>query len=143
MIEIYRPELIDEFMRLGMAMHSESSYRKISFNREKVAKIPEKDVFCVLSKQGDVYTGFFVGQICSYYFSDEVDAHDVAFFVMPEYRSSPDAIELITAYENWAEKKGVRYAYLAQSSGVQIERVDKLFNYLGYEKLGSVVRKEF
>src|ERR1035437_4391688 len=142
MIELYRPELADEFMRLGKMMHRESSYRDSAFNEKKVAAIPlTPGVFCAMSVREGIYTGFFVGKIGAYYFSDECAAHDVAFYVDAEYRNGKSGIELIFAYEEWAKKQGVKSIYLSQSSGVQIDRGDRLFDGLGYTRLGSNVKK--
>ena len=143
MIEMYNNTHAEGFLRLATAMHQESSFKDVPFDVGAVAALPlEAGVFCVVDVREGLMVGFFLGHICRYFFSQAKASYDLAFYVTPEFRGSSSVVQLINAYETWAKSRGVKQIYLGQSTGVDMEKTDRLFNRLGYTKLGSTVVKE-
>ncbi len=142
MIELYDGSQWDAFMELSHQMHAESSFKDISFSDAKVKELLQNpDIFLALYKKEDEYLGFILAGICNYFFSDELQSQDLALFITPRYRGGFTVVRLVHAYEEWAKLKGVSEIYLSQSTGVRTDKTDKLYDRLGYTKLGSNTKK--
>ena len=126
-----------------LSMHDESVERAGDFNSSKVELLLEKHyIFCVISKEYSDYTGFLIGQVASNTWNDDITASDMAIYVKPEYRGSRAAISMIKAFEKWAIQLGAKTIYLANATGIEIDRTAEFFQAIGYKKMGVVCRKE-
>jgi GNAT superfamily N-acetyltransferase len=143
MIEPYRENLFPEFIALAREMHGESEERDGNFNPEKLRSLVcMKDVFCAMSRNADgEYIGFFIGSLNSNFWGNDVTADDMAIFVKPSCRGSSAGVRLIQAFEKWAIENGAKRIYLAQATGVAVDKTTRLFEKLGYQIVGSVTRK--
>ena len=65
-------------------------------------------------------------------------ASDYIFYVVPEKRGTMIGHSLIKAYKSWAESKGCLEVRLSIASGINEERIGKMYERLGFEPFGSV-----
>lgn len=78
--------------------------------------------------------GFLVAVAVPSLFSDEIQAQELAFFVIPEERKSYMARNLMKAYEFWAENVA---KVDVCSMSLMDDRVGKLYERKGYKKAES------
>lgn len=133
---------------LAIEMHEESAYRDLPFNYYKLSEllklvVDNPKTYCGFKcVRGEEMIGFFGGFIAPYFFADEKIAYDLALFVTKEHRGSTAAVRLIQAYERWARDAGASQIQLGVTTGVQEERTVKLFERLGYNHCGRVLKKD-
>jgi GNAT superfamily N-acetyltransferase len=82
------------------------------------------------------------GYVSKYYFSDQIVASDIAWFVLPEFRGTMIGVRLLDAFENWAKAKGVEELRIGISTGVNMEAFDRLMKKRGYSMVGTNYRLE-
>jgi GNAT superfamily N-acetyltransferase len=80
--------------------------------------------------------GAFVANVTSFWFSSEPVACEVFTYVLPEARRSGAGVALYRTFLRWAKKLGHR-AVLANSCGLDNERLERVFAKLGLLKMGS------
>ena len=86
--------------------------------------------------------GFTVGIVHESIFNDRVRVSDIGVFVLPEYRASRIAKDLIGHLEKWAKEQGASEIWLGQTTGDNPELVAKYYNRLGYKTKGFNCVKE-
>lgn len=96
--------------------------------------IASKFSCCFVSEHDGKLTGVLLAQAPELWFSKKRAATDLLF-----YCESGDGIYLIREYLQWAlALPGLVEVSLAQSSGVEIERFEKLCEHAGMRKMGAV-----
>lgn len=87
-----------------------------------------------------------VGAVIGAINSDWRTGHKIAFeqgvYVLPEYRRSNAAKSLIDAFIGWAKLQNADRIQLGTMSGIQAEKVVKLYEGLGFELRGYVLEME-
>lgn len=130
-------------MILAKQMHQESEVHKHqAFNEQKVQRLfqasitkPEMLYFRLAVKDNEVLGGFY-GMLVEPYFTDVKVAKDLAWFITPDKRGGILAVRLVRDFEVWAKKHGAIQLGLGQSTGVQVEQTQKLYERLGYRVVG-------
>ena len=88
-----------------------------------------------------------VGAVIGAISSDWRTGHKIAFeqgvYVIPEYRRSNAAKSLIDAFIGWSKLQNADRIQLGTMSGIQAEKVIKLYESLGFELRGYVLEMEF
>ncbi len=140
---------IDECLALGRDMYQESCSKSVRFSRTKLHSLCfflcnklVPNFTCYVYEKDNKVVGFIVGQIQELLWSEDKIANEVVFYVSPEHRGSRAAFELISAYEDWAKKQGVKEIYLGSSTKVKTQQVERLYNKLGYDTVGMLTKKE-
>jgi GNAT superfamily N-acetyltransferase len=87
-------------------------------------------------EEGDKFVGCIVICPIDSYWSDGFVYHSLLYYVLPQYRKSMRAIQLLRAARDFAIKEGVEFN-LTVETYTDIERKDKLFNKLGFRKMGG------
>ncbi len=146
-----RPAVIDDvdgLMRLGNAMRAESHTPWPKLDRERVktqVKLsvdhPET-VMVALSGKPDDLTGMVTAVCGDYAFSYERRAACDLLFIQPDARSAQLAIRLIRHFKAWAEAAGAKTAFMGDTTGVDPDRVGKLFERLEFAHVGGTYRME-
>lgn len=90
----------------------------------------------------DKIIGFTVGIVHESLFNDRVRVSDIGVFVLPEYRASRIARDLIAHLEKWAKEQGASEIWLGQTTGDNPDLVVKYYNRLGYKTKGFNCVKE-
>jgi len=137
----------DEVIRLGRAMHAESSFASIPFSDERGRALLRDYLrggtrsWFVVCVDG-VICGFFAGYVSPYFFSDERVAHEILWFVTPEHRKSGVGLMLLDAFETWAKSMGVSEIRIGYSTDVDSPAFERLMLKRGYSRMGGNYRLE-
>lgn len=140
---------ISEIVKLGRAMHEESTYSKFIFSEKQLELLiniwleePEKYFFVVDEKDGEIRGGF-AGFITPYFYGNGSDkiANDFFLYVKPEYRGTSIAIKLIKEYEEWANNLGAKRICLAHSCEINPDKLDNLYTKMGFVPYANAFKK--
>lgn len=148
-IRKFTAEDIKPMIDLGEKMYKEGAYNGLSYSKEKCQKLGEyilnnehKTAGWVATQDGQII-GMMLVQLTSYFFSDDKMASDLLLYVDPNKRKSLRvAIRLINTATDWAKSKGAKEFRPGSSVGVETQRVEKLYNFMKFETIGNVFRKE-
>jgi len=127
-------------------MHKESGYSVIEYSREKIQAILVNavilpDVLGLVVEDDDGIYGLMVAFISEHWCSTDRIAYDFGLYIKSEKRGGMAAIRMIRYYKKWAEERGAKMISLGTSTGVNTERVSRLYERLGFKKVGYLFRK--
>ncbi len=134
---------IEKLIVLGPRLLEESRYRGLPYSAEKLRQagrraLANKGQYGVLiAMKGDDLVGFLVATASEYFFSDELAATAIFFYVTPEHRGGLAAVKLLHGFRNWARNRKVREIHINVTSGVHIAKTDKLMKRLGFQFTGG------
>lgn len=139
---------IDDFSEvttLAQQFVKESPYKR--FDKQylvnsvyKFLDKPKNETICLLLLDDTGHpVGFLAGMIYSTLFHPEKIATEIAWYVKPEFRKSRKALELMNAFEYWAEMNKCTRVCM---SSLNDSKVEKLYNRKGYEKIEESFMKE-
>jgi hypothetical protein len=145
----WQREDFEKMIKLGEKMWKEGAYKNLTFSAEKLRKLgdnlidkPDKGMGFVAIDNDEVI-GMMIVYLRNYFFSDDVFCHDLMLFVDPYKRKSIKVpVRLINMATDWAREKGAKEFRPASSVGVEKEKVAKLYNFMKFENVGYVFRKE-
>jgi N-acetylglutamate synthase-like GNAT family acetyltransferase len=131
---------------LGKAMYVESTWINLEFDESKCRESFYNVLFtglALVAEEDGAIIGMFGGEIQQHIFSNDLMSMDVLHYVIPEFRGSSAAKRMITVYKAWAAAKGVKTenVYLGIMSGINVERTEKFYNKLGFERAGVILRQ--
>jgi GNAT superfamily N-acetyltransferase len=131
----------EDVLRLGELMEKEGHFP--AWDSDRVFQIIQNpNVYAILYRNGTGRCiGMLAGHIGAPWFSTVPIAKDLAWYVEPEHRGGMAAVRMIRAFESWAKEQGAGEVWLAQSSGVSIERTRKFSEALGYITVGFLTRR--
>lgn len=133
-------------VQLGAQMSHESPhYRQWPVNGEKIHTlisylIDHEDGIVIVARDdatGDVIGGF-VGGVEPMWCNDEKAMYDFALFISAPHRGGTLAISLMDEAFSQAKQKGAVTALLSNSTGVASERVERLYQHMGMNRLGGL-----
>lgn len=137
-------------LALGRQMHSEGEFRHIALAEDKVRRTFERlmsevrgDGFIAVNEGPDGIDGGIAGHLTPFWFSHELVATDLAFFVRQNRRGSIAAVRLVQAFVAWGKEKGASEVCIAQSSGVRLEETQRLLTGMGFTYVGGVYKWRF
>lgn len=135
---------IEQILELGDVMYKESiHYGKSSYNKEKVESLlrwavnDDKGII-VVATAGEKVVGGFLGCIGPLWFSEDDVAMDMAIFLHPSFRHGMIGCSLIQEALKQAKSKGVDQFMISNATGYESERVERLFEYVGMDRIGGV-----
>lgn len=70
-------------------------------------------------------------------------AMDQIVYVKPDKRGTKHGLQLIQEYERWAVEMGAAEVRLSIASGIHEDKSGKLYEKLGYDRLGSQYRRRY
>lgn len=73
--------------------------------------------------------------------TDVITAQCLIFYVTPDYRGTSCGIQLLRKFDKWSQEMQCSDSYISTASGINTNRVNKLFVRMGYSPLGTVYRK--
>jgi len=94
--------------------------------------IPDMAIFYKEDEQGEI-VGVLMGIVAAPWFTSDKEMSEIMFWVREDYRKSRLAFELIKVMEEWAITAGAKKIIMAAASGYETKRVEKLYNWLGYQ----------
>lgn len=131
---------VDEIIRLGVAMQKEADTEFPDVQPETVRQSAQRLFFlpeyCALIAENDegVAIGFLTGLVTCRTFNDELFAVNDMFFIDPEQRSFRAFMELLRAFDGWAQRQGAKTIMFGVSTGKDLS---KLMQRVGYERIGE------
>lgn len=134
---------IEELIKLGIALHQESEYRDLSYDVNKRREFGRRALAnraqygLLMAEKGSEVVGFLVGVVSEFYFSHDLAATAMTFYVKPEHRGSLAAVKLLHGFRRWAANRGVKALYVNVTSGVQMARTDRLMKHVGFKLIGG------
>jgi len=138
-----------QMIELGEKMWKEGAYKNLSFSKTKLEKMGDKLIdkpdiaMGFVALDNNEIIGMMIVYLKKYFFSDDVFCHDLMLFVDPYKRKSIKVpVKLINMATDWAKEKGAKEFRPASSVGVEKEKVAKLYNFMKFENVGYVFRKE-
>jgi len=128
-------------------MHAESSYSRLEFNEDRLRHIfdiytKDSTRALILGRVNGEACGLYAGYITPYYFSNELVANDIAWFVVKERRGSSLGLRLLSAFESWAKDQGASEIRVGYSTDINPAAFDSLMIKRGYSRVGGNYRLE-
>ena len=141
------PEDLPKIMRLAKEMHSETSFRTLSFDDGKaaaeiMANIVNPDVFVVVAEERGQIVGIVAAFLSKPFFSEDTVVYDHIWYVGKDSRGSMVGPRLLKSLSQWAVLCRAKAVFVTLGSDVSQERVGKLVEKLGYRRLGGYFRKD-
>jgi hypothetical protein len=144
-VEVIRATLLDMSTVLSLLadMHQESELEAVNWNKVThiVTDCVSQGLVLVAVTDDNEIAGSIGGAVSSEWYSDAPLLGDYWFYVRPEHRATPAAFKLVKAWKDIA-KSGDLAIKMGHVLGEDIDRKDKMFEKLGFEKLGSMYGKE-
>jgi len=136
-------EDLPELIALGSIMFEESHFSAYDFDDLKTYQLLER---LVLDEEGIVLVyetaeygimGAFVGGVTEHFFGTCRMSYDYGLFVLPEFRSTRAGYTLLKGYIQAAKDLKVDEIGIANTTGVESERVEALFTRFGFTRMGG------
>lgn len=129
-----------------IAALAEEMVQSTPFGVPKKEKIKEAilkpQIAFFVAETNNQVVGYFVGCISKHFFTEDLQAHDLALYVTESHRGSSAAVKLVKAFEAWVKNQNVKQVWFGQSVGHEIEKTQKFYERLGYKTMGVNTVKE-
>lgn len=140
-----KPDDIATILNYFRSFHPESVFKHLTLDEEKFAGTMRQIIqdtsgtYCFFVSDGENGTvhGVMVGQIDSYYFSNDPIAKMIFYWVHPEHRNNPDSIKLMMAFRQWAENRQAKEMMIGVTSGESIGLTDRMLKKMGARLVGG------
>ena len=136
-----------QLLKLGEDLHLESEYRDLEFNAMKCLNMfnhmlsgATYKIFICEDKTG--LCGMMACECYAPYFSHEMVAGEHLIYVKPEKRNTRAFYKLVNVFLEWALSKDVKMLYLKTSSGINSDKIDKMYKKLGFARVGGIYRRK-
>lgn len=133
-----------QIIKLATAMHAESRFSKSILDEEKLRKFflnqlnsPLAACFLVAHKSDGIVVGMLVGFVTELFFSHQLVAQDIVFFVLPEFRGTSTAVRLLTVFRKWAENRKAQELNVNMSAAIDMLRFERFMTHMGFSKCGT------
>lgn len=135
------PTLVD----IGHAYHEESRFKRFRYDPQKLAtsltamvndKSGSRCFFVADDATGKPYA-VLLGCIESYFFSQELVAQTILFWVHPDHRGGTAAVKLVHSFRKWAENRKAFEVAIGVNSAVSLHTADSFFRKLGFQLTGG------
>jgi GNAT superfamily N-acetyltransferase len=125
------------------AMRAESPVlSKVPVDRQRTGNILRTMISSGLMTGVIAEGGCLLVVLCDSFYDSRLQAYEQMFYVRPEYRGNRLAVSMVRIMEQVCTERGAETLSVGSSSGVADERTARLFEHLGYTRLGISLRKE-
>tara|TARA_R110000787_G_scaffold97868_10_gene201630 strand:+ start:116 stop:571 length:456 start_codon:yes stop_codon:yes gene_type:complete len=133
---------VDGLVELGRKHHAEG-FTRLGYDGAKVEKLimshmTDANKFGRVAEKDGEIIGAIAGWMGEYPYSRDLVATDSWFFIDPTKRGGVAALRLMAEFKTWARERGAKEIYISVSSGYHLEKMDKLFNRVGFNCVGGV-----
>lgn len=104
--------------------------------------LPLPNLGCFFKQVDGEVVGFYMGIIAAPWFTPELEAAEIMFWVRPDYRKTDLAKRLIEVAEEWARDNHAAKILIAAGSGYRTEPVLRFYRRMGYHPFGTTTCKE-
>jgi GNAT superfamily N-acetyltransferase len=139
------PEDRQALIDIGLENQAEIVSGPISVNAQRVDEALHmlfnlnrgSHVLFVAETADGALAGALLGCVERYYYSDELQAQLIQWFLRPAYRGTSIAVRLVKAFVEWAKLRGASEVFIGISSGINLQQTDGLMRKLGFTYLGG------
>lgn len=140
-------EDINTCLELATEMHQESRFSKFSLNLNKLSLfmdylIKDDSGIVLVAIKDDEIVGGFMGLTVEHWFGNSLASYDTALFVKKSERGGSLGYLLIKEYIRIAKEMGVEEICIGNSTGVDFEKVEKLYMTCGFSRVGGTFRMD-
>lgn|GEM_PF-2034577 len=133
----------ERFRDMGKLTYEESNWPKYtSYDPDKMIRVAHqyaresnKCLICAIDHGTPI--GVFAGHLIQPYYSDDLLARDLLWYVYPEYRKSGVGLMMFEMFESWAKVNGATAIMMSQDSSVDMTRFNRVLERKGYDFIGS------
>lgn len=141
-----RPGDLGSLVALVLLAHRETGYGKFSVDERDIRGflqfLLDSDGYVGVAERDGALVGLLLGMAHKWWFGPETVATDVLFYVRPEARSGVLVKRMLEDFRGWALDRGAVRVAVGISSGVGIDRKDRLLGHLGFEAIGGLYAKD-
>jgi len=136
---------LGELLALLKALHAESVFSGIAVEHDRLQQFvtsfiaDPKNICVVYESAAGGLDGILLGFVKPYYFSSELSAWDLAFYVRPARRGSMVAFRLWREFKARATELDARVLWLG-STGTAPHRARRFYTGLGMVEVGALYR---
>jgi GNAT superfamily N-acetyltransferase len=138
MIRNAHPDDVELILDMGEAMHAESVYKVLTYNREKARKevlwTIRNGFFKVVEINGAL-VGMMSGYVKAPYYSDDRVGFEELLYLAPDHRHGRHAVRLIDAWVMFCIAHGA--VLLKPSTACGNFNGDSLYEAMGFQRVGS------
>ena len=139
------PEDKEALIELALENQFEIAHSNISVNRKRVDEALNAlfvlnqgtHILMVAETIEGKFAAGLMGCVERYYYSDELQAQLIQWYLRPAYRGTSIAPRLVKAFVEWAKSRGASEAFMGISSGVNTQQTDRMMRKLGFTHLGG------
>ena len=139
---------IDRMIDLGAAMHAESVYAPMPYDRDKLrayctyySENPEAGVG-VLAEEGDTVIAMMVMSVNVRFFNNEKYASDLVIYVRKDRRGGIAAKRVLNEVEAWAKEQSIPELMVGITAGIANDKAERFYKALGFKDAGVLLKKE-
>jgi GNAT superfamily N-acetyltransferase len=139
-----RPDDAGAIEAMMRAAHAESPiYRAMPIDDRKLKGyiadvIHSKDHAVLLHEGAAGIDGLYIGMLVQQFFTLEVTAMDILFYVRPQRRGTRAAVRLWRAFEQWAAARGAKAIQVGTMTEIDPARTAKFYQGMGLRDIGGV-----
>lgn len=139
---------LDTLVDWGKRLTSESPrFKKQGFDEKRARNvfthlINELESILIVIDECQNPVGTLIGAIDIDWRTGQKLAYEQGLYVLPEYRKSGAASDLIETFKVWAEMNEADRIQVGTITGIYAERTVKLYESLGFELVGYVLEME-
>ena len=139
------PDDKEALIALALENQAEIAHSNISVYRQRVDEA--LNALLVLNQgthvlmvaetiEGKLAAGL-MGCVERYYYSDELQAQLIQWYLRPAYRGTSIAPRLVKAFVEWAKSRGASEVFMGISSGIHVQQTDRMMRKLGFAHMGG------
>ena len=141
----FRQDLIPQLKELTVEMHTTSSFTALNLDLDRTMRYVSMQTngiyFKVAERSGEVL-GALYGYASETFFSADKIAKVMGVWIAGKHQGSMGFIALLMDFEEWARTQGAKLIFLDQTTALDMERSQKLFDGCGYSVCGLNTVKE-
>ncbi|ARV18645.1 hypothetical protein AEP_01701 [Curvibacter sp. AEP1-3] len=135
----------DALITLALENQSEIAHGNIDVNPQRVEEALRgmftlnqgTHVLFVAETAGGELAGGLLGCVQRYYYSHELQAQLIQWFLRGRYRGTSIAPRLVKAFVEWAKSRGASEVFMGITSGIAVEQTDQMMRRMGFTHLGG------
>ena len=150
MYEVRAPLEIElpSILIIGQQLHKVSAYSHMDFDKGKMLSslshsLEHPDRFflqVILEKTHGTVVGVVWCMLQDNYFGSDYVASDLLVLISEEHRgpSFPALQRSVADYRKWAVERNARRIFLSTTTGIEPEKTEKMYEYLGFRRVGTI-----
>lgn len=135
----------DALVELALENRAELVHGNIAVDPQRVAQTLEglfvlnqgTHVLFVAETSSGVLAGGLLGCVQRYYFSNEMQAQLVQWFLRRDYRGTSIGPRLVKAFVQWAKSRGASEVCMGVTSGIAVAQTDSMLRRMGFTHMGG------